>query len=279
MSAPNPDRGPPTAPVELLRPFWTEAQVPADRRSYLEFQARRYRSIVEFLRPYGDWAGRRALDLGGGVGGLGVVLAHELGARFDLAEYFPAVGPHAEALARRGVEHAFRCDLSQPNPLAGLPGGYDAILLVEVLEHLLVNPLLLFREIWDHLAPNGLFFLTTPNQARVSNRYRLLLGRTIKERGRYPRDASGVFGHVIEFSRGELDHLLRSESFRPDRSRIVQQVPTLHPSAAQRLGVRLLNTGPARRLELGDDILAAYRKVPRPSDGQCPVPVDPSGRI
>jgi 2-polyprenyl-3-methyl-5-hydroxy-6-metoxy-1,4-benzoquinol methylase len=268
----------PTAEVRL-REFWAEAGVPADRWPYLEFQARRYASIVRFLRAVGTGPAGRTLDLGGGAGSLCVVLASELGGRYELAEYLAPSAAHAEALRRRGVGATYAVDLSKPGALARLPSEYDRILLVEVIEHLLVNPLLLFREVWEHLRPGGQLFLTTPNPARLSNRGRLLLGRTIKERGRYPRDASGVFGHVIEYGRAELDLLARSESLEPERATVIQQAPSPRPSARQRLGVRLLNSAPARRLELGDDILASYRKVPRPADGRCPVPIDPSGRI
>jgi SAM-dependent methyltransferase len=263
----------------LLRPLWTEARLPTERFLYYEFQARRYGSIAAFLRRYGRQDGHRTLDLGGGVGSLAVVLKAQLGGEYDLAEYQAPVGAHADALRARGIEGLHACDLTRRDPLGGLPMGYDTILLVEVLEHLLVNPLLLFRAIWDHLSPGGLLFMTTPNMARLRNRLVLMTGRSIKENGRYPWQGTPVYGHVVEFTLDELDRLLAAESFRRDAFRIVQQVPTVHPTAAQRAGVRLLNTGPARRLRLGDDLLVAYRKVDRRADGTSPVPLDGAGRI
>ena len=275
----NPSVSGPPLPVDALRSFWQEADLPAERWPYYEFQARRYGAIAEFLRPYGPWNGRRVLDLGGGVGGLSVLLHGTLGGSYDLAEFALPSATHRAALERRGVERAFAVDLSAPPALGALPSGYDAILLVEVLEHLLVNPLVLFREIWDHLRDGGLLFLTTPNMARLTNRLRLLRGRSIKESGRYPYDGSRVYGHVIEFTQDELDHLLTAGSFRPDRSDVVQQVPQVRPSGRQRLGVSILNLAVARRLRWGDDLLASYRKIPRPPDGRPPVPLDAAGRI
>jgi len=263
----------------LLRSLWTDGRLPPERFLYYEFQARRYGSIVDFLARYGPHEGRRTLDLGGGVGSLAVVLKARLGGEYDLAEYEVPTGPLADALRARGIDRLFACDLARPDPLAGLPVGYDQILLVEVLEHLLVNPLLLFRSIWDHLAPGGLFFLTTPNMARLRNRIALLAGRSIKEKGRYPWHGTGVYGHVIEFTLDELDRLLAAESFRQDHARVVQQVPNVAPSLGQRISVPVLNTGPARRLRLGDDLLVAYRKVPRRTDGTSPVPLDAAGRL
>lgn len=262
-----------------LREFWTDAGIPPERWEYLEFQARRYPSIAAFLRERPLRTGARTLDLGGGVGSLAVLLAGELGGRFELAEYLAPSTVHLAALQKRGVAAAYAVDLSRRPALGSVPGDYDRILLVEVLEHLLVNPLLLFREIWDHLRPGGELFLTTPNPARLRNRFRLLAGRSIKEDGRYPLDGSGVYGHVIEYGRAELDRLAAAESLRRERAVVLQQVPSTRPTGAQRLGVRFLNTAPARRLELGDDLLAVYRKDDRPADGRIPVPVDRSGRI
>lgn len=266
-------------PAPTLRPFWTEAGLPTDRWLYYAFQSRRYPSIARFLAPHGPWNGRRVLDLGGGVGSLAVRLHEELGGNYDLAEFEAPSGAHAGALARRGVSRCFRVDLRSPNALDGVPGEYDAILLVEVLEHLLVNPLLLFRQVWDHLRPGGLFFLTTPNQARLRNRFRLLLGRSIKEDGRYPWKDTGVYGHVIEFTLEELTRLAAAESFIELEARVVQQVPSVAPTALQMAGVRVLNSAVARRLRLGDDLLVVFRKGPRPTDGRCPVPLDGAGRI
>ena len=266
-------------PAPELRSFWSEAELPQARWPYYAFQARRYETIVRFLGAWGPWNDRRLLDLGGGVGSLAVVLRARLGGHYDVADFETPTPAHRAALARYGVEGQHAVDLRRPDALEGLARGYDAILLVEVLEHLLVNPLLLFRQVWEHLAPGGVFFLTTPNQARLRNRLRLLIGRSIKEDGRYPWAGAPVYGHVIEFTLDELDRLLRAESFERLRCDVVQQIPSVAPTALQRLGVRLLNTSPARRAHLGDDLIVAYRKVARPSDGSCPVALDPAGRL
>ncbi len=264
---------------ENLRPFWADAELPRERWLYYAFQARRYGAIVDALAPLGPWPSRRVLDLGGGVGSLAVLLKARLGGRYDLADFSAPSAAHAAALRRAGVESSYSVDLRSRPALSSVPGGYDAILLVEVLEHLLVNPLTLFREVWEHLAPGGLLFVTTPNQARLRNRLRLLAGRSIKEPGRYPWVDKGVYGHVIEFTLDELDRLAAAESFTRVWGSVVQQVPSVAPTRWQRAGRRLLNARAVRGLRLGDDLLAAYRKVDRPADGSCPVPLDPAGRL
>ena len=247
-----------------LRRFWDDAGLPAEARPYLQYQARRYPHILDALRPYGPLEGKRVLDLGGGVGSLDVAMHERLGGVYDLAEFTPPTAAHRAALGTRGVVEYHHLDLTTPHPLEGLPTDYDLLLFVEVLEHLLVNPLLLFREFWDHLRPGGLLFLTTPNQSRLRNRVRLLLGRSIKEVGRYPLEAGRTYGHVQEYGRRELDYLLEVEGFSPVHTAVVQQLPSVTPSRFQRAAVRLLNLGLARRWELGDDILGLYRKVERP---------------
>jgi 2-polyprenyl-3-methyl-5-hydroxy-6-metoxy-1,4-benzoquinol methylase len=249
---------------EALAAFWNAAALPAERRAYAEFQARRYPSIVRFLATAPPRPGTRTLDLGGGIGSLAVALHAAYGGSYDVADFLPAPDVVRAAQVAAGVEQSYRCDLTSRPALDAIPRGYDLILFVEVLEHLLVNPLLLFREIRDHLAPGGRLFLTTPNVARLGNRYRLLLGRSIQERDRYPRDGQGVYGHVVEYTRSELDRLLAVESFRPVRSTVVQQLPTRNVGRVKRLGVALLNRPLWRRWELGDDILALYERSEAP---------------
>ena len=258
-----------------LARFWDEAELAAAQRPYLAFQARRYGHIVEALRPLAPLRDRTVLDLGGGAGSLDVVLHQVFGGTYELAEYLAPTSAHLAALQRRGLRHHFHLDLTAAHPLDGVPTDYDLMLFVEVLEHLLVNPLLLFREFWNHLRPGGHLFLTTPNLARLGNRWKLLRGQSIKESGRYPLEPGRTYGHVIEYTRGELDHLLWVEGFAPVAHRVVQQVPSITPTTAQRAVVRLLNLGLLERWELGDDILALYRKVERP----VLTVRDPSGRI
>jgi SAM-dependent methyltransferase len=260
--------------LAVLPPFWDAAALTPERRAYAEFQARRYGSIVQFLGEDPPPSTLRALDLGGGIGSLAVALHAAFGGQYDVADFLPPTDALRAAQARFGVARYDRCDLTARPALDGIARGYDLIAFVEVLEHLLVNPLLLFREIRDHLAPRGRLFLTTPNVARLGNRWKLMRGRSIQELGRYPRDGSGVYGHVVEYTRGELDRLLGEERFRPVRARIVQQMPGRTVGAVKRLGVRTLNRPLWRRWELGDDILALYERA-----DDLPVPEHPSDTV
>jgi 2-polyprenyl-3-methyl-5-hydroxy-6-metoxy-1,4-benzoquinol methylase len=247
-----------------LRSFWDASSLPRERREYAEFQARRYPSIVRFLAESPPGSGSKTLDLGGGFGSLAVALHGAFGGAYEVADFLEPTESVRAAQLAYGVGSWYRCDLTARPALDALPSDYDMILFVEVLEHLLVNPLLLFREIRLHLRPGGRLFLTTPNVARLGNRYRLLLGRSIQERGRYPYDGTGVYGHVVEYTRAELDRILEVERFRPVKARIVQQMPSRSVGAVKRFGVSVLNRPLWRRWELGDDILALYERTESP---------------
>ncbi|HKV90052.1 MAG TPA: class I SAM-dependent methyltransferase [Thermoplasmata archaeon] len=252
-----------------LPQFWDAAGLTAERRAYAEFQARRYPSIVRFLGESPPAAPQRTLDLGGGIGSLAVALHAAFGGTYEVADFLPTDDVTRTAQRAFGIDRSDRCDLTARPALAQIGGDYDLILFVEVLEHLLVNPLLLFREIRDHLRAGGRLFLTTPNVARVGNRLKLLRGRSIQELGRYPRDGTGVYGHVVEYTRGELDRLLGTERYRPVRARIVQQMPTRTVGVVKRFGVSVLNRPFWRRWELGDDILALYERTETPESSDA----------
>ncbi|MFZ0892636.1 MAG: class I SAM-dependent methyltransferase [Thermoplasmata archaeon] len=256
-----------TAGSDVLPAFWQLSGLTEEQTDWARFSARRFPSILSFWRPEGSLEGRRILDLGGGIGSLAVLMKAQLGGRYCLADRIEWTPAQHEALRRFGVEATLPVDLSRPGALGSLPTDFDIVLFVEVLEHLLVNPLLLFREIYDHLTPDGRLFLTTPNQARLGNRLRLVRGRSIKERGRFPTDGTGGYGHVMEYTADELRTLLTSESFLRERSCVVQHDPSPAPSALQHFGTRVLNWRPAQRWSLGDDLLLLYRKAPRPPPG------------
>jgi 2-polyprenyl-3-methyl-5-hydroxy-6-metoxy-1,4-benzoquinol methylase len=251
----------------VLEGFWAGVDLTPEQRARWEFTSRRYGPVVNFLKASPPTSDTRVLDLGGGLGALSAVLHARFGGHYDLADMVPPSAGTESHYAKHGIE-AFRpVRLDQASSLDDLPRNYDLVLFVEVLEHLLVDPLLLFRGIYDRLGPHGRLFLTTPNMARLGNRWKLLRGRSIKERGRFPQDGSAGYGHVIEYTLDELDYLLGWESLVRERAQIVQYIPNANPSRLQRMGVPWLNTRLAGRLRLGDDILAIYRPVPRPPPG------------
>ena len=65
----------------------------------------------------------------------------------------------------------------------GLPypdNHFDAVIFSEVIEHLNINPLPVLQEINRILKPDGILYITTPNQVNLLNRITLMLGRSIR---------------------------------------------------------------------------------------------------
>ena len=259
-----------------LDKFWnesdltSESQMTTARRNYLEFQARRYLDIIRFLSPMSPFSGKQILDLGGGVGSLDVAMHATFGGKYDVADYFLPPPSVAKVSSKYGIRQAYRCNLTDPDPLVSVTTRYDFILMVEVIEHLLVNPRVLFRGLKKYLNHPGYVLIATPNQARVTNRLRLLRGRSIRDGSMgdiYAPEANAPNGHVVEYTLSDLRGLFQLEGYALHMSKIVQNPasPEGNPIRAQsrspfrRLGIRMLNTGLASRLALGDELLGLFR--------------------
>ena len=91
----------------------------------------------------------------------------------------------------------FSIDLERPESFRDVGvfghGGYDVIVFAEVLEHLIVNPLDLFRELIALLKADGRLLITTPNFFSAAN-MQLCLGRENPQQ-LYPGDAANWDGH------------------------------------------------------------------------------------
>jgi 2-polyprenyl-3-methyl-5-hydroxy-6-metoxy-1,4-benzoquinol methylase len=57
---------------------------------------------------------------------------------------------------------------------------FDAVLFSEIIEHLNINPLPVLQEINRILKPDGIVYITTPNQANLFNRITMMLGGSLR---------------------------------------------------------------------------------------------------
>jgi len=106
-----------------------------------------------------------------------------------------------------GVRLAVADLLSPPIPFPDC--SFDVVLYSEVIEHLQGNPRVPMAEIFRVLRPGGRVLLTTPNLARLTNRLRLLFGRSPLERIGGP----GWGGHLREYVLPEITDFVRQAGF------------------------------------------------------------------
>jgi 2-polyprenyl-3-methyl-5-hydroxy-6-metoxy-1,4-benzoquinol methylase len=101
---------------------------------------------------------------------------------------------------------------------------FDAVLLCEMMEHLNFNPLPMMQEINRVLKPGGIVYIGMPNQARLSNRIKALLGKSIHDPiSSYfsqldPKDNMIVGIHWREYTIPETREILQRMGFSIKKS-------------------------------------------------------------
>jgi 2-polyprenyl-6-hydroxyphenyl methylase/3-demethylubiquinone-9 3-methyltransferase len=172
---------------------WEDAEVP-EAHSYL---------ISPTVKALRELRAGAVLDLGCGNGSFSALLQ---------SENFLVVGCDSSAsgiaLARRAhpTIDFFEHDISNPLP-ASFAGVYDAVVSLEVVEHLM-QPRHLVARAYSALRPGGVLIMSTPYHGYWKN---LSLALTNKfDSHRHPlRD----FGHVKFFSRRTLSQLVHEAGF------------------------------------------------------------------
>lgn len=112
------------------------------------------------------------------------------------------------------VLESFHSDLvdTEATPLPHPDGAFDTVLLCEVIEHLIADPVFQLSEIARVLRPGGALILTTPNVARAANRTRLAQRQGIYD----PYSGYGPHGrHNREYTADELLELTAGCGFVP----------------------------------------------------------------
>lgn len=96
---------------------------------------------------------------------------------------------------------------------------YDVVFATEIIEHTL-DPFYLLKEAHRLLKPGGLLVLTTPNQATLSHRLRLLVGRSIY----YTLNESIMYKntdwrpHIREYTQREMAQLIRDAGYKIEKA-------------------------------------------------------------
>ena len=165
---------------------------------------------LAYLRP-----GDRVLEVGCSSGALTERIA-AMGCQVTGIE----VRPEAAAKARKFVEQVLVGDVAtMPLPLA--PSSFDAILLIDVLEHL-GDPTGALRRLFPLLREGGRIVVAIPNVAHWSVRLRLLVGR-------FDYEDSGILDrtHVRFYTRETARAMLEEAGLEIQETDLVPDVPLL----------------------------------------------------
>lgn len=103
----------------------------------------------------------------------------------------------------------FNVETVHPYPYPA--GAFDVVYFCETLEHLVVNPLRVFRELRRILRPGGHLVVTLPNAVRLTNVAAMLAGRNFFD---LYQEGNGVHGrHNREFTLAEVRALLERDGY------------------------------------------------------------------
>lgn len=222
------------APIDFL-----DRGMDTGEQEYLSRAAPSYERTVRDLELHlGNLEGVRILEIGSYFGAVSLALAG-MGAHvtaFDLPRYLLNERLQGR-FAAAGIA-SLPGDL-RDGSLGLADGSFDAVIMCETLEHLNFNPIPCLREVHRILRDAGLLYLSLPNVASLSNRKRMVLGRSYHNpiadffHQLDPTKDFSVGLHWREYTMGEIHELLERLGFTSARS-------YYHHSPADRLLPRIV---------------------------------------
>jgi 2-polyprenyl-3-methyl-5-hydroxy-6-metoxy-1,4-benzoquinol methylase len=168
---------------------------------HLEYDKPRLLATLQFLERF-HLQRKKICEIG--IGGVGVACAEVFNSQVDGYDY--PVGEQckrSKTLSNLFSIPFYHVDLNQTG--IALQDSYDAILLCEVMEHLVRMPLEVVIDLKNFLKPGGLIFVSTPNLLRLSNRLRLLQGRKLF----HDYLPQTYHGHMREYTPEEVAFILQ----------------------------------------------------------------------
>jgi 2-polyprenyl-3-methyl-5-hydroxy-6-metoxy-1,4-benzoquinol methylase len=133
---------------------------------FKDFEGSSHRILIEMLRRFTP-PGGTLLDLGASAGHLGAAVRDHFDRTIGFEYEVACIGSLHEIFNEAAI-----ADLET---IKRLPGGVDAIVLGDVLEHLR-DPASLLRLVHDSIGAKGRAFISVPNIANITVRVGLLLG-------------------------------------------------------------------------------------------------------
>ena len=162
-------------------------------------------TVVRHLPP-----GSTILDFGSGPcdkTAVLQVLGYTCTAIDDLSDHWHTKNGNKELILEfiqnMGIRYSSGLDLEPPH------GGYDMLMMQDVLEHLHNSPRCLVNNLLELVKPGGLFFATVPNAVNIRKRISVLFGRTnLPNFDLFYWYPDPWRGHVREYTKTDLQRLV-----------------------------------------------------------------------
>ncbi len=189
--------------LELKKEFpFGEAYIERKRARYLSIASR----IVEMCPK-----GAKVLSIGAGPCGLEAMLSKlqfKITVIDDLNDHWHLIGNNRQKIVDFAEEMGIELFV-QSYAISEMKDFFDAVLLINVIEHLDNSPRMLLNFSLSSVKTNGLLIVQTPNSVALIKRLRLVVGK-------YPYVNADLFywnignfrGHFREYSASELKDIL-----------------------------------------------------------------------
>jgi 2-polyprenyl-3-methyl-5-hydroxy-6-metoxy-1,4-benzoquinol methylase len=161
----------------------------------------------------------KILDVGGGLGIPSIILSKIFNYDNFLLDRYDEFSDNHDRIV--GTEHIIIKRLNDfgvivykenflDNQNNDIKSSFDIVTNFSVIEHIATSPFRIIDALTSFLDKNGLLIISTPNQAHIFNRIKLMLGKNVWEDLGTFYEPGEFYGHVREYLLKELKFLVKN---------------------------------------------------------------------
>ena len=170
-------------------------------------------------------SGSKILSIGSGPCDLEAILSkwdYDITAIDDLSDHWHLIGKNRERI----MDFTKRMNIGLITQSAGSPlikeNYFDAVLLIDIIEHLHRSPRELLNYSISSLKPGGLLIIETPNTVALVNRLKVLFGKSNQVSADFIYWNIGEYrAHIREYTQSELKQILLYSNLTAVNSKMI----------------------------------------------------------